>query len=318
MRYSFITTGFLAAASAVSAADNRCGQLSVKELVASNPCGDQAQISECLNKVNVLKLDEVFPCFVDSGCSEHDATFFVAGCTSTHASPRPDLKRNEAIPTGNGGKRAEVMPRQAQTTAAPTGAAQPVGAKDGPGPLTNCSTTYTTSVEVCVTSTNTAGLVVGSQCSQGAITTSSCHPAMICFADASDNALRVCMIRKDDLSTGGLVVSLAFSIALVGTIGSLFAMSRIEKSKAKREARERAALLGGDKSAMEDVETAKPYRIGGGGESNDNEADISSIPSNAPKIKLHKGIDGLEQQGGAGGQHWSNDYAAQGGAGNRL
>lgn len=141
---------------------------------------------------------------------------------------------------------------------------------------------------------------------------------MICFVDTSDESKRVCMIRDDKLSTGGLIVSLFFSVALVGTIGSLFAMSRIEKSKAKRDARERAALLGGDKSAMQDVESAKPYRIGGGGESNDD-ADISSVPAGgtAPQIKLHQGIGGLGQPGHGGDQHWSNDYA-QGGAGNRL
>lgn len=95
-------------------------------------------------------------------------------------------------------------------------------------------------------------------------------------------------------------------------------MSRIEKSKAKRDARERAALLGGDKSAMQDVEQAKPYRIGGGGESNNDDADISSAPA-APQIKLHQGIDGLGGQGHGGDQHWSNEYnAGQGSAGNRL
>jgi hypothetical protein len=125
------------------------------------------------------------------------------------------------------------------------------------------------------------------------------------------------MTKVDKLTTSGLIVTIIFVVALVGTIAVLIGMACVEKSKAKKDARERVALLGGSKKAMEDVETVKPYRIGGGGDSDGAAEPLTKSagpsaagPPTVPSIQLHQGIGAL---GGHDDEHWSNDYAATSG-----
>jgi hypothetical protein len=129
------------------------------------------------------------------------------------------------------------------------------------------------------------------------------------------------MTRVDKLTTSGMVVTIIFVVALVGTIAVLVGMACMEKSKAKKDARERVALLGGSKKAMEDIETVKPYRIGGGGDSGAVDEPMTKAPAppaggaaTVPQIQLHQGIGAL---GGHDDEHWSNDYAATSGANNQ-
>ncbi|KAG9229681.1 hypothetical protein BJ875DRAFT_182168 [Amylocarpus encephaloides] len=171
-----------------------------------------------------------------------------------------------------------------------------------------CSTTFTTSAEVCTTTTNTAN-DISSSCTSTALTTSSCISSYICFE--SGKAKDSCMVRDDSLTTSGIVVAVVFALSLFGTIAVLVGMACIEKSKAKKDARERAALLGGGKKAMEDLDEAKPYRIGEGGDSGSDEplAKSAAPPAGGavPAIQLHQGIGALGERD----EHWSNDYAAR-------
>ena len=128
------------------------------------------------------------------------------------------------------------------------------------------------------------------------------------------------MTRVNKLTSSGLIVTIIFVVALVGTIVTLVVMACIDKSKAKKDARERAALLGGSKKAMEDLEpAAKPYKIGGGGGDAEELLTKSAPPQQqqVPQIQLHQGIGALGGSDDDNGQHWSNDYAATSGQ-NRL
>ena len=123
------------------------------------------------------------------------------------------------------------------------------------------------------------------------------------------------MKRDNSLTTSGLIVTIVFVVCLIGTIAVLIGMACMEKSKAKKLSRERVALLGGSKKAMEDIEVVKPYKIGGGGESGaDEPLTKSAAPAGSapvPQIQLHQGIGAL---GGQNDEHWSNDYASSGNA----
>ncbi|EHL01381.1 hypothetical protein M7I_2714 [Glarea lozoyensis 74030] len=188
-----------------------------------------------------------------------------------------------------------------QTTAAPATTA---------GPLV-CSTAISSSAKVC--SVQTIDNKKTTSCSSALVTTSVCAAGLICF-DEGPNA-GDCMTKVNKLTTSGLIVAIIFVVGLVATIAVLIGMACVEKSKAKKNARERVALLGGNKSAMTDIETVKPYRIGGGGDSGADEpltkaaAPPAAGPSTVPQIQLHQGIGAL---GGHDDEHWSNDYAATG------
>ncbi|KAH6678106.1 hypothetical protein B0J14DRAFT_461010, partial [Halenospora varia] len=174
-----------------------------------------------------------------------------------------------------------------------------------------CSVTSTKDTSFCsMTGDSTLGCV--------ATTTliASCAPGNLCTTDAA--GANVCMKRDDHLTTSGLIVTIALAIALAATIISLVALACIQRNKAKKDKMEAAAKLGGKIRPMDDME-AKPYKIGGGGES--SEVDLPLItpggkrssnsvsPGHVPQIQLHQGLGALGQDTPPG-QHWSNEYAA--------
>ncbi|RDL42201.1 uncharacterized protein BP5553_02180 [Venustampulla echinocandica] len=240
--------------------------------------------------------------------------------TSKETSTTEESKTSASSTTDSSSSPSSTTPSTTRSTPGTTAAAATTTGKLA------CSTTKTISTTACSVS---GGKTV--TCSPTTVVSATCAPGNICFSSSSGSD--VCMKRYPPLATSGIVATVFLGLGLVSSIVFIIAM-RVMASKKTR--RDRAAKLAGGKRPMDDIEEAKPYKIGAGGDGgNDNVplmpaggrgngytgqdqgyfGQTGGPPSNPfgpsgqpiPQIQLHQGLGALGQDD----THWSQDYNAR-------
>ncbi|EQK97791.1 hypothetical protein OCS_06495 [Ophiocordyceps sinensis CO18] len=144
---------------------------------------------------------------------------------------------------------------RATETPSPTPAAAAVSAAASPSPSsaaaaasssgsafkgTECFTTSVFDTTICELTTNRAGRLRTGSCHPTPTTASACRPSLLCTTDTSNND--VCMVRRDDLDTGGVVLAALFGALVALAIVALAFLCCRDRRQQKRFAAKAEAL----------------------------------------------------------------------------
>lgn len=109
------------------------------------------------------------------------------------------------------------------------------GARKG----TDCFTTTTLDTTVCALTTDRGRVRTGS-CTPTQVASSECRPNFLCATDTSNND--VCMVRRDGLDIGGLVIAVLFGALVALGIGALTFFCCRDRRQQKRFAAKAEAV----------------------------------------------------------------------------
>ncbi|KJZ73315.1 hypothetical protein HIM_07319 [Hirsutella minnesotensis 3608] len=134
---------------------------------------------------------------------------------------------------------ARFLANRAPQTTAPAAAADPLPATSSARSGTDCFTTSMVDTSACSFATKDGKLSTVS-CFPTQATSSECSPGLMCTTDTSNND--VCMVRRDSLDTGGIIIAVIFG-ALVGIgIGVLTFLCCRDRREQKRLAAKAEAV----------------------------------------------------------------------------
>ncbi|KAI1105198.1 hypothetical protein F4804DRAFT_149913 [Jackrogersella minutella] len=227
--------GSLLGVSASSVADrSACIRSSAVSLAAAAACGDKGSLEHCFRTAReYVEAGDLERCFRNAGCTNAEAgieaSFVLHSCDAGQSVAELRRRRPEPVP----GPTPAPVPQDTTTTAAASGAFTP---------SIQCSTSTDITTSSCpIQSTGTES---GSTlpCFETTVATSVCAAANLCMTDK--NGVDICMVRKDGLDTGGLVVTIFLAVCFaVGFATLIFFACRDKRSERKLRARKEAAAI---------------------------------------------------------------------------
>ncbi|CZT41960.1 uncharacterized protein RSE6_01784 [Rhynchosporium secalis] len=339
-------------ASTVLVSATACPQHKLDERLARLPCASNKEaISECLSgPIDGRHLNQVRNCLVAGGCSTDDATaevtWWSVSCATEKGEwePQRDLKnrqdKDDDEETTNA-RRTTTSPSPAQATTTSDSTIESATSTIGTTPIPTLSTSSTTSALSVVTYPATDLLICSvtstkstTKCSISAghtvtclpttITIATCAPGMICFPDRK--GAKSCMLRKNEITTSGLVVAIALGVGLSASLIAVIVTVILgrKKKRAMRQAHFLNVAAGKGEGGGEDgfarrqmvmSDAALPLIPNGGrddrytqqehydqGPRAQGESTPESTGANpeagitpVPKLELHQGLGGLGQ-----------------------
>ncbi|KAI1094900.1 hypothetical protein F5B19DRAFT_419984 [Rostrohypoxylon terebratum] len=218
-----------------------CIQSGAAKFSVAAACGDKGSLEYCFLRVpKFVEMGDLERCFQNAGCTNAEAgieaAFLLHNCDNGKSAAELRRRSPEALPA----------PAPADTTTTAASTATSTGTSTGTATTTTgslqCSTASTTSTTTCpVQSTGTAS---GStlSCFETTVTTSVCASTNICLTD--DNGNDTCMVRKDSLDTGELIITIFLAICFASGFATLLFFACSEKSRErKRRAMAQAAAI---------------------------------------------------------------------------
>ncbi|KAI1073971.1 hypothetical protein F5B20DRAFT_586772 [Whalleya microplaca] len=245
----------LAGATGVQSACLRDGARNLSEAAA---CGDKGSLEYCFLTASggFIESNKLQQCFYHAGCtlaeSVIEADFVIKNCGNGKSAAELRRRGPDRIPalTAAPVPRATTATTEATTTAATTGTT-------GTSTSLICSTTSTMSTSSCPI--QSTGSESGStlSCFETTVPTEVCADENICMKDSK--GLDVCMLRKDTLDTGELVITIILAVCFgVGTATLFFLCCRDKRNIRKRQAQKEAQKIA--KSAAANKEIPAPMQ----------------------------------------------------------
>lgn len=209
------TTGLVVAALAtgtMAKISPDCPQHHFEDVAKYSDCGDATRLSSCVSKLKSLDAKSWEQCYLDAGCSANmavtEAEQGIRRCGELEAFAMIKAKYHTLV---------DRAP-QAQATPPP---------RSGDA----CLSTTTIKTTTCPLLTEN-GKVKKGPCTPTEIASATCSPGLLCTHDSSGAG--ICMVRRDQLDTGGLIIAIAFATIIAIGIGFLTFMCCKEKRDRKR------------------------------------------------------------------------------------
>jgi hypothetical protein len=218
---------------AMASASGSCFALYHADISSESSCGDRTALSSCLSSIVVAAPDADSPaieaCYTQAGCSPSsaasEASYALSRCTELQT--LDDLRRRHRSILDTRGPAPTPAPKLLRSRENLQGDA--------------CFDFSLVQTTVCPVQTN-AGKVTTLSCVNTEITSSSCKAAFTCTVD--NGGADVCMKVVNQLDTGGIIIAIIFSAAIVLGIGLLTFMGCKESRQQKRlAARAEASAL---------------------------------------------------------------------------
>ncbi|XXG98148.1 hypothetical protein Hte_004469 [Hypoxylon texense] len=235
-----LPTGSLGASSVADR--SACIRSSADDLAAAAACGDKGALKYCFGHApQYVEAGDLERCFHDSGCTSAEAAieaaFVLHNC---------DADKSVAELRRRGPELLAAMTlldaRQDTTAATATAAVTTTAGNAGFTPSIQCSTKTTVSTSSCpIQSTGTAsGRTI--TCFPTTVETSVCADANICMKDKQ--GVDTCMLRKDSLDTGEIIVTIVLAVCFAAGFATLvFLCCRDKRATRKLRARAEAAAI---------------------------------------------------------------------------
>ncbi|KAI1330996.1 hypothetical protein F5Y16DRAFT_321792 [Xylariaceae sp. FL0255] len=215
----------------VSAASSRliCVRENAALLAQAANCGNPKALRDCFqNVIDYVDVSDLERCFVDVGCkiseSVEEALHVVKNCDESSSAAELRRRVPEVMP---GPTPAPAHRRDAAASSTPT----PTASTSGRPSV--CSTDYAFATSVCPVTSIGPNQFSNLPCTTTTLTSSRCAATNYCFDDGA------CIFRDDNLTTSGLIVSIA--LGLIGAICLVaFLFLYISDKRGQRRVREAA------------------------------------------------------------------------------
>lgn len=229
-----------------------CFAAHTSELAILSNCGSNDALKSCFASIESFSPLHVLECYVKSGCDEQAAMEAHADAAG-HCSQLPDTNDSfgddsETDSNGDLKRRRAILDQAPKPTQAPRFAAAQLLARDPGASLfarassgDDCMTTKTKQTSSCPIETKNGNEVTGS-CFPTEMPVSSCAAGKTCSFDNSGN--RICMDLHDTLDVAGIIISIIFGVAIVGSIAAItFLCCRDRKEQKRLTAKAEATAL---------------------------------------------------------------------------